>query len=313
MKEIKRNGRSRGFLRKLLVLAFFFVSVTLGEVEGGHPTGRLNLPQTPFAQILKGKAHQEVKALFTGKGISQLFQPNRPVPEEAQRILLGLLPPAFRAGCREMVGGWGEVARGTEQLAVRFLSLHKLGQDLQIFLAYRGFSSHEVYRETFYDERLAVLSIHGTFSSFRIIPHDPDLPEDSTLSRLNFGEILDLPGATGFSLLVSRSSENPCCGGPASFHEERLMIFVFSPEGVNEALSVPLYVEDLQHDDQGGDTTTTYRGKISFEKDPKGDLTGLELTYQKASGGEMVSQGVARYFWDKEKKKFGQFSRPLPD
>jgi hypothetical protein len=125
-----------------------------------------------------------------------------------------------------------------------------------------------------------------------------------------------LKNASGFSFRLIVGN-NPCCDGPEYRSQERLVIFVETPHGVLESLSVLTGRDDSSHsDDPEIDTETTYQSDDTFEHDAKNLVTGASATLRERvvettweankANSHTVSEhsGTLRYQWNPSTFKF---------
>jgi len=270
--------------------AFLFVPFAAGA--------RLNLPQSKQVVILREDAAGAAHAYFVPSVVRSELSPS------LAQLLVNSLPADFRRACADIVGSWGSEAAGTEAWRTRLLS----NVSNQVWLAFRCASPRPDLSQ-YFDERLAVLRLGPARLEF--LPLGQDLENDSTLYHLEFAELLTLQGGEAHAFRVASSNDNPCCGGPESTSEERLVVFIDTPQGVSEALSVVTRRNDYSHsDDEEGDSEAVYKAEVNFERDSQGGVNGAtaafheevrQITWQAGvSQPQLKSQrsGTLRYRWD---------------
>jgi hypothetical protein len=159
-----------------------------------------------------------------------------------------------------------------------------------------------------FDERPALLRL--ATGSLELVPLGSGAENNSTLYHLEFSELLTLEGAQGVALKVIEPAGNPCCDGPESRSGETWRVFADSPNGVVELLSVTTARDDSSHsDDPEVDSETTYRARITLNRDAHNRGTAVvatfheevkDITYEgeKANAHTMSQRsGTQRYRW----------------
>jgi len=247
---------------------------------------RLNLPQRAQSVRLPEAAALSVRAYFGRPAAVE-----HGLPPQLEQLLVDALPRDVRGACREMVENWGETAKGTEEWRVRLLQQ----QANRVWLVFRCGSRWPDYRE-YYDERLGVLRLE--VATLELVPLGPDSDNDADLYRLAFVEAVPLEGTEAGALRVTQSSDNPCCDGPTQSHRERLVLLADSPQGVGEVFSVIIRREELEHDDEAGDTETIYRAEVSYERNPDGQVSAVIVSFREEVNREPRRSGTLRYRWN---------------
>jgi hypothetical protein len=219
---------------------------------------------------------------------------------EAERQVIGLLPAELRDACPRMISHWGEVAQGTARWSLRVLQWRPSPDALAALLAFRCGSSLPDYAEA-YDERLGLLRFTLDTAQMKLIPIAEDCDNCSDLFRLEFSRAFPLPEGELAELAVTASSENPCCGGPSAWREERLL-YVALPEA-SVALSVVRQSERYEHDDVEGDWEEICGSHVM---DTTVDERLIDLTLHTTCriNGEKSKQEVQSHRWNPELRSF---------
>jgi hypothetical protein len=184
------------------------------------------------------------------------------LPAPLQDSLLESLPETFRSDCGSLMKEWaGERGRDSSQWSVRLLD----HQGARAWLAFGcGSRLKDEDMARYHDERLALLRLDS--GAIELAPMDAASQEIEGVYHFEFAEQLALKNATGFCFRVTIGN-NPCCDGPEYRSQERLMIFVDTPQGALESLSVVTGRDDSSHsDDPEVDTETTYHADLKFER-----------------------------------------------
>ncbi len=235
---------------------------------------------------------------------------DNPIPDSLQLLLLRSLPGNFLSACTAMVKSWGTEAAGTETWHVGLLS--RQGQRAWLFI--RCSSSADDMAD-YSDEGLGLL--HVDSGKLELVPLGGNAANDSTLYHVSFAEKLSLGPLEGEAFRVTARGNNPCCAGTDTHSAERLVVFVDSPQGVEEALSIVTDQTDTNHsDDPEEDSETFYKADVQFEHDAGGQVTGLTAKFQKTKNRityqngpaerKRVSEdtGTLRYRWNAKSLKF---------
>jgi hypothetical protein len=259
---------------------------------------RLNLLQSKLVMTLPANLVGSIRASLEPS-------PAGPVAFAApiQADLLRAVPQDFRAACPSLIESWGDIARGTDEWRVRVL----VRQADQVWLSFRCASRAPEYEKD-YDERPALLRL--ATGRLEFLPLGSDAENDSTLYHVEFSELLPLEGAQGVALKVTEPAGNPCCDGPESRSGETWRVFVDSPHGVAELLSVTTARDDSSHsDDPEVDSETTYRAQITLDRDAQNRGREVAATFREEvkdityegekANPHTVSQrsGTLRYRW----------------
>jgi len=250
-----------------------------------HPAeARLNLPQVHQVVQLGDDAKAAAKDYFS----RQLPQERAELPATLQASLLGSLSENFTSACGTLLEAWaGERGQSSSFWRVRLLN----HQGDRVWLALRcGSRLQDMAR--YYDERLALL--HLNTSSLELLPLGPDTEDDEGVYSLQFSKRLALKNAEGFSFHVGISN-NPCCDGPESRSQERLIVFADTPHGTFESLSVITARDDSSHsDDPEIDIETTYRARVNFEHDSNSFITAASAAFRETVKDITWESGKAR-------------------
>lgn len=297
-KIIKYN---RAKLYRLIFFLFIFTNfLILSEPKA---IGRLNLPQQNIQISITDKNHKTLKKFFKNFKITNSKALNKGI----ERVLIDLIPENYHLVCKEMISHWGTVAEKSSDFSVRIIFIKNYEDDnksKQIFLVYRCFSSYTGYIDQFFDERLAVLRINNNDSTLSFLSHAKDCENCSDLSQINLDQIVSIKGEPLVSLIFSVSNENPCCGGPFQYSEERINYYLFQHDGVKQVASVLKHKEEYHHDDVGGDVDIIYDAKVEFQKNPKGDITHIISEFSIKENNQVKETGKIEYIWKRKGKNF---------
>ncbi len=271
----------------------------LGLLAGGqslHAQTRLNLPQLDRVVTLTESNRQALEGELYMSGI---------VPGSlsagAQKHLLEALPEDLQAGCSSMVSSWGELARGSGRWSVRPLFFTTQAGAPTFLVAFRCESSHPDYKD-FFDDRLALLSAAPGAVSLRFVPLDKDCTNCSELYHISLSQHFLVEGASVVAFAVGVSSHNPCCDGPESFQEQRVLLVRF-PDG-EPLLTLPKSGEHSSHDDAAGDVVTRCSSEIDYQRDAAQNVTGLAATTHCAENDKPQPPRQAQYHWNPQTRRF---------
>lgn len=227
-----------------------------------------------------------------------------------QELLVDELPKETRNACREIVEHWGTVAEGTARWTTRWLDSVREGGRLTVAFVYRCGSTYPEYAKTYYDERLGVLTLEPGSASLGLVPVGEDCDNCSHLYHVQFSQALPLAGGHLFELVVSNSSDNPCCDGPSQWREERLL-YLLLPEG-QPALTFDRVSEHYYHDDEEGDSETICRGEARFARDPAGRLTEIVAETRCHENDKPKPPATRRYLWNPASRQFDEIPATKP-
>jgi hypothetical protein len=224
------------------------------------------------------------------------------------------MPGNFRADCRSLMEAWaGERGRDSSIWSVRLLERRRD----RVWLAFHcGSSLKDEDMARYYDERLALL--HFDTGTLELLSPGPGAEETEGVLHYAFASQLALKNGTGFSFRLT-VGDNPCCDGPESRSQERLLIFVDTPSGARESLSVVTSRDDSSHsDDPEVDTETTYHAEIKFEHDMNNLVTAASVAFHEKivdttweankANPHTVSQhsGTLQFHWNPSSLKFDE-------
>ncbi len=227
---------------------------------------RMNLPQVRQLIQLEGGTRASARVYFSRpRSVGEL-------PAPLQDSLLRSLPEDFLNTCGSIVQQWGaDNALRKDFWRVRLLH----HQDVRAWLAFQcGLTEQDPV--PFYDERLALL--HLDAATLELLPLGPDTGDD--FYHIEFEKRFALKSAQGFSFRVT-TINNPCCDGPESRSQERLMVFANTPHGAVESFSVVTARDDLSHcDDPEVDTETKGHSHVKFERDANSFVTTVNVNFR---------------------------------
>ena len=205
----------------------------------------------------------------------------------------------------------GDRGRDSSIWSVRLLDR----QGDRIWLAFHcGSSLKDEDMARYNDERLALLRLES--GTIELLPPGPRDEENEGVLHYEFANQITLKKATGFCFRLTVGN-NPCCDGPEYRSQERLVVFVGTPNGVMQALSVLTGRKDSSHsDDPDVDSETTYHADITFERDTNNLVTAaravfhekvVEITWEADKANpHTVSEhsGTLRFQWDPSSFQF---------
>lgn len=295
-----RSRRGRSVFMTALV-GFF-----LGSLSAPSAKGRLNLPEVRQSIPLSVETSTALRDYFSHA--SDLGE----LPPFLQNSLLHILPRNLASACSDLMEAWaGEDARASALWRVRLLH----HETARAWLAFHC-ASNLPHLADYHDERLALLRLDT--GVVELLTFGPDAEDDDEVYQIEFIQRVPLQGAEGFSFRVKKPG-NPCCDGPESRSQERLMIFADSPAGVVKSLSAIMARDDLSHcDDPEVDTETAYRAEIKYERDSKNFVAAVSAAFHEKVTDTNYESGVARphttsersgtlqFRWDRSTFKFEQ-------
>lgn len=251
--------------RTSLLMSF----ILTGFLPASPAESRLNLSQSRQMVRLRDAVRTALRASF----ILPLATGELPAP--LQNSILQIMPEDFRSECGSLMEAWaGDRGRNSSVWSVRLLN----AQGNREWLAFHcGSSLQDEDMERYSDERLALLRLdNGTIELLSPGPRDE---ENEGVLRYEFASLVHLKNATGYCFRLAVGN-NPCCDGPESRSQERLVIFVDTPNGAIESLSVLTGRDDSSHsDDPEVDTETTYHADIAFERDANNLVTAASSAF----------------------------------
>jgi hypothetical protein len=268
----------------------------------------MNLPQSRQVVQLGGNIRTALRDGFSRPQVAA------ELPAPLQNSIIQSMPEAFRNDCRSLMDAWaGERGRNSRMWNVRLLNR----QGDRLWLAFRcGSSLKDEDMARYYDERLALL--HLDTGAIELLSPGQGAEESEGVLHYVFANQLALKNATGTSFRVSVAN-NPCCDGPESRSQERLMIFVETRQGALRSLSVVTSRDDSSHsDDPEVDTETTYHAEIKFEHDMNNLVTEasaafhekvVETTWEANKANDHTvneRSGTLRFLWNPSSLKFDE-------
>ena len=236
------------------------------------------------------------------------------LPAPLQNSILQMMPEDFRNECRSLMESWaGDRGRDSSMWSVRLLD----GQGNRKWLAFRCASSlPDEDMERYYDERLALLRLDS--GTIELLPPGPRDEENEGVLHYELASQIALKKATGFCFRLTVDN-NPCCDGPESRSQKRLVVFVDTPTGPAESLSLLTERDDSSHsDDPEIDTETTYHADIKFEHDLNSLVTAVSSAFHEKvidttwegnkANKHTVSEhsGTLQFHWNPSSFKFEQ-------
>jgi len=225
--------------------------------------------------------------------------------EKIQEILLKLLPPTDRQRWDRMVGQWNTSARGTAHFSARVLHARVEEEEnpYHLLLTFRCSSTYSDYKDKYYDERAAIVSVEPDRVAFFTVPVGGNAEDTARLAHIELDQMIQLPGVTGLSLRVYCSNDHP--GAALARHkEERLVYYIFEDAGLRGVANILRRSESDEPDGNGAKVTTIYEAMIEQTKDSSGNLSGLTSRYTVRQNGRTVESEVLKYSWNAEKGSF---------
>jgi hypothetical protein len=272
-----------------LVLAALVLLTGASAFSASQGSLRLDLLEAHRTLTLNPKVAARLRDYFGRHPVGAL-------PDDIEASVNAALPRDLRASCDQMIAAWGDIAQGSARLTVRTIGV-SAGR---AWLALRCASGLAMYKDS-YDERLAMLEpAAGTLELFPLVP---DAVNDSTLYHFEQGEAMRLAGAEAIAFRVHSTIDSPCCDGPTSISETRLVIFTTSARGTKQALSLRLGSRELDHDDEDGDREVTYHAEPSFER-KSGNAVAVSAAFTRTETGKPAQSGVERYRWNPGTARF---------
>lgn len=227
---------------------------------------------------------------------------------ELERSLVELLPEELRDACPRMISHWGDFARGTARWSVRSLSWQMQPDQLETLVAFRCGSSHPDYVD-YFDERLALLLVGSDEARLRLIPLADDCDNCSDLFHLDSSQSFPQAGGELVELLVTSSSDNPCCDGPSAWRREELLYLVL-PAG-DSALQIDRAQEDYQHD-EAGDTEEICNSEVTYTRGPQGELLEITAVTSCRVNGDPQPGTTLGYRWNPVTRRFDLLPQVQP-
>lgn len=260
-----------------------------------------NLPQLKIEKKITGKDHDQIASYFAPHST-----PPSSIDDQVQKIILKQVPKEYKNGCREMIAKWGDVAKGTESMVLRALTVIEVpGSAKHIFTALTCFSTAPGYGDKYYDERLIVLSIEKNSTGLSIFTSGKPCSDCSELSNLGLeDDTLSIGDKPVVLLNVGSSSKNPCCDGPFSLKEHKVIFYQVTGKNVRELLSVTMERTENVHDDIMGDSTSQYFALTDYVKDAKNNILQININHKTVINDSISGIGVKSYLWNRKAGRF---------
>ena len=168
----------------------------------------------------------------------------------------------------------GDRGRDSSAWTVRLLD----SQHNREWLAFHcGSSLKDEDMARYWDERLALIRLNA--GTIELLPPGPRDEENEGVLHYEFLHQVALKNTTGFCFRLTVDN-NPCCDGPEYRSQERLVVFVGTPNGIRQALSVLTGRKDSSHsDDPEVDPETTYHAEVTFERGRNNLVTGVSAVF----------------------------------
>jgi hypothetical protein len=247
-----------------------FLRTCIGSVLAFIPTtaeARINLAQR--AQVIAVRN----EAVIAARDHFSVLRTEPELPPSLQQLLLDSLPEDNRDDCQNLMDGWGNTLSGTAVWHLRVLSQ----QPKQAWLAFRCGSSRPDLAK-YCDERLALLRLDAATLEF--LPFAPDAQDDPDLYHVESSQRLALKAGEAIAFRVSKSNDNIGIGGTEEVSEETMKVYVDTPRGAREVLSVLTRRDNGSSSDNPDiDTRTVYRGEVKFERDSNQQITAVTVTF----------------------------------
>ena len=273
-------------------MTFAIFSCALWLVMWSAPAqSRLQLPQVDSEALLPA-AESRVLADELGRGkIADALARSA----AAEQALVRALPSDFRDACRVIVNQWGTMAEGTARWSVRLLHRTTTADRSQFVLAFRCGSNLLDYAK-YFDERPAVLTVESAKARLRLIPVDKPCADCSDLYRIEISQVFAVEGGALLELKATSTNDNPALGVIDTHRAERLL-YILLPEA-RSALMIVRAAEFVSHDDVEGDTETTCRIGMSYQRDAASRLTAIIADGLCDADDAGRRPGTHRYRWN---------------
>jgi hypothetical protein len=227
-------------------------------------------------------------------------------PTAIHAAILGALPVTFQKSCARLMDAWvGDRARDSSAWHVRVVDRREAIVWLALECSAR---SADPDMSRYRDERLARLRLDDGQVQVPAVSVDDDSRDG--VRRIEQASQVPLPGAMGFAFRV-HFDNNPCCDGPESRSQTRTVVFVETPAGVRETLSVVTDRDNISHSDAPDvDVETKYATDLKFDRDATRLVTGAHATFRDRvietvwNGDKAVSRttrdrtGTLRFRWN---------------
>ena len=285
------------------VIFVCFLSVIMILFQTKTAVGQ-NLPETKVPPTkITGKRHATLRKYFLSvDDVTDDF--DKPI----EKILMDLLPAPYRTGCKEMVNLWGPKAKGTSALLPRGVYLNTMADSvLHIFLAYTCYSSAQGFGDHYYDERLALLTIERTASTFFMLPFSQQCASCSELSRIGLSEdTLQIADQPVISIISSISNDNPCCNQSRTLEERYRYYFKLDNHSVTPVASLLDYRKESGHFENGSDSIAEYSATRWLEFDQSGNIKKIVSNYTEAVTNQPTRAGAITLIWNRKRQAFDQ-------
>jgi len=279
--------------------AFMCSVILLASVPQSSPAQ--NLPEKKFVSTITGKNHQMLRRFFSSLGdVVDVFN------VKVEKLVLSLLPKEYRTGCKKMVDSWGKDAKGTESLAPRTIFVKTMPDSvIQAFVIYTCYSQAKGFGDHYYDERLAAFTIDHTSTTMAVLPFGLQCQDCSELSRVGmYEDSLAVEGHQVVTVISSLSNDNPCCGKTQSIEEHYLHYYRLDPRTVTPIASILEYRKEVNHGQDGHDSTTLYTTNRYVERSGDGSVRKIIMNYTEAVNDKPVRGGIHTYAWNAKRHGF---------
>lgn len=232
------------------------------------------------------------------------------LPQEPAAAVIESLPAEFGRSCNEMLQNWGQGAPEAAHWSVRVLYSFRNEAETAAILALRCSSSAV---DNAYDERPAIVSLSSASATLTLVPLADDCSNCSELYGVEFSQVFAAEGARLVELMVSYSSDNPCCGGPDSKDGNRRMILVFPLSQPASAGKSVLTLDDLTDwfsgdaTDPAGGTNGVCRTEFNYARDPAGNVNAIATdTHCTENGKPTPGANKSTYKWNHQALRFDE-------
>lgn len=297
MKNIQGSNRTGYTFRRFYV----YLIITFMIPFAFEISARINLPQISKALQIAKEDQDRLRNYFTELENNS----NIIIDKDVEKILLNILN-IYDSACSEMISYWGSLAEGTANLNIRiiFISENEDTTKKYVLLGIRCYSNYHEYGGKYCDERLAALLIDSQNTSIILLPHAEDCTNCPELSRIEFDRIVHKKNPLIISLAIITTNDNPCCGGPYQYSDERVNYYAFLESGVKQVASIVRYQAEYSHDEVEGDYSKIYKSNIRNELNSKEGYTQIISEYIIQTNGVKDKSGSKYYVWNPEKEKF---------
>ncbi len=281
------------------------VLLLLSGVVISFSQNRLNLPRMSFNTELSSAVSPAIRTFFESANADSLSS----LPDSIQQMLIAALPTDIKKGCPEMIGSWGTIAENTAHLSV--WQIHSLGDPKDSthlsILVFRCESGAPEYHLKYGDEFPVALRIRKSSCTLESFPGIKDCDGCSDLTVLKLDRTCTIGGHPAFAIDYTSSSDNPCCGGPESFEENKVVIYLFDGTLMKEAGSFVRHRIDYSEDDtnvEQPDQETISDATVVYNEDNHGNLVGYGIDIITTINGKAEPGVHTEYHWDDTAQKF---------